>query len=210
MKRRAAFGILILVLVFDVLAVVLVYATALRAPVHLAPAATVALFQVPPVVDGMPQIVAASDRVTYVGLLSTFLLMAYSLFKDHRNRKWDLEDRAAARADLKQNQVEAAVLLARGVKNSKEEVLQKIEENTSMTNNLQSALIGKKGCTVGSTLEDIQKALEETKTAVTKTKLTVEKAALISTDTNIKVTAAADAQAAVDPAAGDDIPKEAE
>lgn len=202
MKRRAALGILILVLIFSVLAVVLVYATALRAPV--------ALFQVPPVVDGMPQIVAASDRVTYVGLLSTFLLMAYSLFKDHRNRQWDLEDRAAARADLKQNQVEAAVLLARGVKNSKEEVLQKIEENTSMTNNLQSALIGKKGCTVGSTLEDIQKALEETKTAVTKTKLTVEKAALISTDTNIKVTAAADAQAAVDPAAGDDIPKEAE
>lgn len=194
MKRRAAIGILILVLVFDVLAVVFVYGTSMRPS-----AAVLALGQVPPVVDGMPQVVAASDRVTYIGLLSTFLLMAYSLFKDSRNRKWDLEDRAAARADLKQNQIDSAVELAKGLRNSKAEVLQKIEENTSLTNTLQTALVGKKGCTVGQTLADIAAALEETKAKIEETKATVEEAKAVTTDTNVIVTqAAADRAASTD------------
>lgn len=208
MKRRAALGILLLVLVFDVLAVVFVYATAMHPPVE-----AVALFQTPPVVDGMPQQSMTGLMVTavlgFLGLLAqqTFTMFTlraqrkFDLEKAEQQRQWELQDRAAARTKLEQAQINAAVLLARGVRNSTEEVLQKIEENTHLTSTLNAALIGKKGCNVGATLADIVTALEQTRTKVEETKATVEEAKAVSTDTNAIVSkAAADLLASSDDA----------
>lgn len=196
MKRQLAIGGFLLA--FAVTAVVYVYAEVLR---------PVVAFQVPPVVAGLPQQSNFAVLVIQiVGFLTLLVTYAFQFVKDTRQRKYDLEDRAAARADaitraemLRLAQIETAIELAKVSKINKDKLLSAIVANTALTadhavtasaklEELQQALIGKKGCNVAVTLADIAATLEETKGVVETTKRTVDEAKTVSTDTNVKVT----------------------
>ncbi len=86
----------------------------------------------------------ASDRTIWItsliGFLSLMATQIFSLWRESRNRKWDLEDRAAARAQMQKNAelqrietIQTAIDLARVTKLHGEEIVKEISRNTEIT-----------------------------------------------------------------------------
>jgi hypothetical protein len=62
-------------------------------------------------------------------LITTLMGFVYSWLRENRNRKWDLEDRAQARAETMQKQNE--------IKHEVQKVQKKVQENTDLTQQAQ-------------------------------------------------------------------------
>src|SRR5687768_11159224 len=77
---------------------------------------------------------------TIIGFLSLLATHGFQLWRERRNRQWDLEDREAARAELRKNNetqrletIATAVQLARAAKIHNAQLVTQIAENTALT-----------------------------------------------------------------------------
>lgn len=127
---------------------------------------------------------------TVVGFLSLLATQVFAMWREYRNRRWDLENRKLAREELDRKferqageTVATAVQLARLTKAHHEEVTSQLEKNTELTrqasakaeaayeagnnytqrlNDLRAELFGKKG-----QLDHIEEVAEDTQGKVT-------------------------------------------
>lgn len=77
---------------------------------------------------------------TIAGVISMLATQIFAMFRESRNRKWDLQDRAAARAEMRENtrllrleNMQTATELARVSMINSEHLLDVIKENTDIT-----------------------------------------------------------------------------
>lgn len=127
---------------------------------------------------------------TVIGFMSLLATQVFSMWREYRNRRWDLENRELARRELDKKldrqageTVATAVQLARLTKAHHEQVSSQIEQNTELTrqvgvkaeaayeagnnytqrlNELRAELFGKKG-----QLDHIEEVAEDTQGKVT-------------------------------------------
>lgn len=125
-----------------------------------------------------------------VGFLSLLATQIFALVREHRNRQWDLEDRAAARAQMERNAalqrietVQTAVELARITKEHRQHILQEISRNTEITQDVgaKAAAAHEAANNFNEKLERLRRELQSKGTQID----TIEETSL---DTNEKVT----------------------
>jgi hypothetical protein len=65
--------------------------------------------------------------------LTTVAGFAYTIYRENRNRRWDLEDRERARAALAETVTDSQKALAKTVQGQQMKLIEKIDENTELT-----------------------------------------------------------------------------
>jgi seryl-tRNA synthetase len=93
-----------------------------------------ALTQLPPTPDVQ---MSPGMTLTIVGqvviLLTTLAGFAIQLYREHRNRKWDLEDRREAREQQRRETEMAAQKLAAKTEQTASKIIEKVQEGTEMS-----------------------------------------------------------------------------
>lgn len=90
----------------------------------------------PPVQDGLPPTWMDGQWMilvtTVAGIITTILGFMVQLYREGRNRAWELEDRRLAAEELKRETQEAAAVLKKETARTRDMLVKKIEENTQI------------------------------------------------------------------------------
>jgi len=141
-----------------------------------------------------PSGVAANQQTIWitslVGFLSLMATQIFALWRESRNRKWDMEDRAAARAQMQKNAetqrletITTAIELARVATSHREQIVKEISRNTEITKG-----IGEKADAAYNAANDFTKRLEGLRHELASKGTQIDHIEDISGDTNQKVT----------------------
>lgn len=158
---------------------------------------------------------SAGTQVTILGFLGLLVTHLTQMWREGRNRKWDLADRAAARAEAaakaEQLRLEAAqaaerlrieqqahaeaqriatiqtaIELAKVSKANRDRLIAAVAENTTLTESHAKAALGRLDALLDK--QGCNVTLDDIAAAVSETRDSVDEAKVVATDTNVKVT----------------------
>lgn len=125
-----------------------------------------------------------------IGFLSLLATQIFALWRESRNRKWDMEDRAAARAQSQKNAeaqrletITTAIELARVATSHREQIVKEISHNTEITKS-----VGAKADAAYEAANNFNERLDKLRKVLASKSEQIDNIEEISGDTNQKVT----------------------
>lgn len=124
------------------------------------------------------------------GFASLLATQVFSILSDYRRRRWDLQDRATAREEMRANTerirletVATAVQLSRNAKNNREILEGKIAENTALTQ-----AVGQKADAAYEAGNNFTQRIDALRAELFGNRGQIDHIEHVSEDTNVKVT----------------------
>lgn len=125
-----------------------------------------------------------------IGFLSLLATQLFALWRENRNRKWDLEDRAVARKQMQENAerqrleiVETAIKLAQKTNADREHIVKEISKNTALTQS-----VGEKAEAAYAAANNFTERLEKLRKDLAEKSTQLDEIEQTGEDTNAKVT----------------------
>lgn len=142
-----------------------------------------------------PNIGTASNQTTIlitsiIGFLSLLATQLFALWREQRNRKWDLQDRRAARDEVRkhaqlqlQETVQTAIEMAQQQRASQQRIVEEISRNTALTQQ-----VGAKADAAYVAANNFTERMEQLRRELRSKGEQIDHIEEVSGDTNVKVT----------------------